>query len=120
MIEFECRVNNVEALRVPGINRYYLFCNESEIVAELPEQVYRLNIDDMIVLSVLMDKEKCIENDFCGQGYVVTSTKINNVHRIILSMGGLLIVMKVKPGSDVIDKLKVVEKYYIGIKRLTK
>ena len=120
MIEFECKVGNLEALRVPGINRYHLFCNESEIVAELPEQVYRLNIGDMIILSILTDKEKCLENDFCGQGHVVTSTKINDIHRIILSMGGLLIVIKVKPGSDVIDKLKVVEKYYIGIKRLTK
>ncbi len=120
MIEFECKVSNVEELRVPGINRYHLLCNESEIVAELPEQVYRLNVDDTIVLSILTDKGECMENDFCGKGYVVSSTKINDVHRIILSMGGLLIVIKVKLGSDVIDELKVVEKYYIGIKRLTK
>lgn len=120
MNEFECKVSNLEPLRVPGIIRYYLLCNESEIAIELPEQVYKLNIDDTIVLNILASKEKCMENDYCGQSYVVTSTRINDEHRIVLSMGGLLIIVKLKPGSDIINKLKVVEKYYIGIKRLTK
>ena len=120
MIKLECKVDNLEALRVPGINRYYLVCNDSEIIAELPEQIYRLNIGETITLSILKDKEKCLNNDFCGQGHVVTSTKIDDLHRIILSIGGLLFVIKVRPDSDIVDKLKVVEKYYIGIKRLTK
>ncbi len=120
MLEFECKVEKDEALRVPGINRYYMVCGDVEIVVELPKHIYRLNVGDIVSLNILEDRDECLKNDFCGQGHVVTSSRIDDIHRIILSIGGLLVIIKAKPGMEFIDKLRVVEKYYVGIKRLTK
>ncbi len=119
MPRYTCEVKDITPLRMPGINR--INCTENEklsIDIELPEQVYSLSKGDNVEINVVEDKKECLEYEFCGVGHVVSITKLDNQYRAIISIGGLLLVIKT-PDDSLIKDLKVVEKYYIGIKRLT-
>ncbi len=120
MAELECRIKKIEALRVPGINRASISCTSNVYgVIEMPEAIMSLKPDEIIKLIITEDKEECLKHDFCGHGIVVSTTKFENAQRIVISIGGLLLVLN-SPSKTELTKLKNVEKYYIGLKKLIK
>ncbi len=119
MVVLECIVNSKEPLRMPGVYRASLVCNNIDIVIELPEEVYSINKDEKITLVFTKDKEECLENDFCGNGYIVSTKKIGDKIRTVLSIGGLLLIMNYSEKEKPLERTDPIEKYYIGLKRLT-
>ncbi|MET1160239.1 MAG: DNA-directed RNA polymerase subunit G [Thermoprotei archaeon] len=114
MYRYECVVSNIEPLRLPSVYRVYCRCDKLDIVVEMHEEIMRINENENIVIEFLRDKNKCMENDFCGKGYVVSVTKLDNGYRMIFSIGGLLVVIK---NLDKPLEFNVMDQLYIGIMR---
>ncbi|WFO75612.1 DNA-directed RNA polymerase subunit G [Desulfurococcaceae archaeon MEX13E-LK6-19] len=120
----QCTVKNKEPLRMPGVTRNYCEDSDTEVVIELPENIFSLEKNTKTEINIGIDKEQCINDyDFCGVGYVVSKTKIETgeetISRAVISIGGLLLIVKTK-NDELLKDINVVEKYYIGIKKLSK
>ncbi len=115
-ISLECSVESEERLKMPRVRRYHANCNELNIVIELHEDVYRLQQGLGATLLITSSKDKCLEADFCGHGYVLSISNIGNKWRAILSIHGLLIVIHEPEDSKLHEELKLMEKYYIGLR----
>jgi len=112
-LEILCRVEDITPLRVPRVYRVRGVCEGDihEIEAEFHEDVVSTpNKGDRIVISVTTDKETCLNYYFCAHGYVVSNTTIGEIHRVIISLHGLLVVLKSKKSID----LKSMEHVYVG------
>ncbi len=114
-ISLECVVKSEERLKMPRVKRYYVDCNRLNIVIELHEDVYKLQQGLEATLLITSSKDKCLEADFCGHGYVLSISSISNKWRTILSMHGLLIVIHEPEESRLHEELKLMEKYYVGL-----
>ncbi len=113
MQEYECSITGVEALRLPGMYRVKTSCNSVEAEFEMNEKLLRVEGKGRARILVTTDKEKCMEHDFCGWGYVAKIDKLEGKHRIIISLHGplVLLYMEEKPRSP----FKVMNKVYVGI-----
>ncbi len=118
MVELECTVDKREALRMPGVYRLYALCEDISLGMELLEEVYNIPSGSRIVVYIGKEKDKCLEMDFCGHGYIVSSTKMDDHYRTIISIGGLLLILKHPVKHEIKDLFKLIEKYYVGIKRV--
>jgi len=120
VMKMECIVNSIEPLRLPGVNRIQANCKKAEIILEIHEEVYNLNSNDHIIIDLTKNKDECIKNyDLCCTGNVVSVNPINDISRVVLSIGGLLLIIKTKD-KKIIKNIKIMDKYYIGIKRVAK
>lgn len=120
VLTINCVLTGKEPLRMPGITRNYCKDEEFDVVIELPENIFSLEEKSKVNITVGVEKDKCIKDyDFCGVGYVVSITKLDDeekpLMRAIISIGGLLLIIKTR-NKRLLD-LKVIEKYYIGIKK---
>ncbi len=119
VLELECSIEECEPLRMPGVYRVHTICKDLSIAIELVEDVYKLPSSGKTLVYIGKDKDKCMEKEFCGQAHVVSITSLSeDTKRAVLSIGGLLVVIKGPKEHEVFNKLEVVEKYYIGIKRI--
>ncbi len=114
MYSFECKVEEIEKLRIPYVYRVHSRCKDIVIVIEMHENITSIEKGEKIIIELTKDKNKCMENYFCGKGYVVSVTEIENKYRIIISIGGFLVVLKEleKP-----LEISVLDELYIGISK---
>lgn len=97
IIEHECVVESIERLRYPRVRRIKAACGERIIEFEAHEDVFpEPRQGSKIVLSISDAKEECLKHHFCGKGYVVSSRWIGDQHRVVISIGGYLLVVKGK------------------------
>lgn len=114
LTDYECSVMDVEKLKLPKVYRAHAKCGDMDMDIEMHEDLMVLNKDDEITVSVTGDKEYCLEGEFCGKGYVVSTTQLDDTYRVVISIGGLLLVLKnlSKP-----PELGVMEEIYVRISR---
>ena len=112
-MEITCRVEDVIPLRVPRVYRVKGICegDVQEVEIELHEDITRKpGKNAELVLSITSDKETCLKYFFCAHGYVVSNTLIGEIYRVIISLYGLLVVLKSKMPID----LKSMDHVYVG------
>ncbi|MCS7128098.1 MAG: DNA-directed RNA polymerase subunit G [Sulfolobales archaeon] len=114
-ISLECTVESEERLKMPRVRRYYADCNKLNVVIELHEDVYKLKQGVEAALLITSSKDRCLEADFCGHGYLLSISNVSNKWRMILSIHGLLIVIYEPEASKLHEELKLMEKYYVGL-----
>jgi len=109
----ECMVEDVEALRVPRVYRVKASCkNGSSMEIELHEDIItQPSKGRSIVVEVTEDRGKCLEHYFCAHGYVVSNTQIGDVNRVVISLNGLLAILKTQEALG----FKPMDKVYLGI-----
>lgn len=112
MHRYVCRVEGIEPLRLPRVYRAHMMCNSLNAVIEMHEDIMEIEKGKEALVEVTNSKEKCLEHGFCGKGYVVSVTKLNGEHRVIISIGGLLAIFK-SPEKQL--ELNVMDECYIGI-----
>ncbi len=112
---YECSVEMVESLRLPGMYRVKTKCGDTSIEFEISEKIMRFNAGDKLKINVSTNRDECLENEFCGWGYVVSITKLEDKYRTVISLHGPLVIIYTenKPKSP----LKTMNKVYIGISR---
>ena len=115
MYSFDCRVSETEPLRLPKVYRIHSSCNDGvKIVVEMHEELLKIDKDTDIAIEINIERERCLEHEFCGKGHVVSITKFDKKYRLIISIGGLLVVVNEldkKPG------LEPVQEVYVGLSR---
>ncbi len=114
MFSYECIVTDIETLRLPHVYRIHSLCEEVEIIVEMHDELMEVNRNDKITIEIGIDKEKCLEHEFCGRAHVVSVTKLDKKYRVVLSIGGLLVVLKNLSRKP---RLEPVQELYIGISR---
>lgn len=115
-MRYECTVVNVEPLRIPRVYRLNTKCSEAvEITLEMHEDVLKIKEGEKLVIEVINNKESCLQHEFCGKAYVVSVSQIENRYRTILSIGGLLVVVK---NSATPLELDVMSEVYVGFSKI--
>ncbi|MCC6040640.1 MAG: DNA-directed RNA polymerase subunit G [Desulfurococcaceae archaeon] len=112
-MEIECSIKEITPLRVPRIYRVRGVCREGvdEVEVEFHEDVVkRPSPGAELVLSITSDKETCLNYYFCAHGYVLSNTPIGEINRVIVSLHGLLVVLKSKKPLD----YKSMDHVYVG------
>lgn len=112
-MEVSCRVEDITPLRVPRVYRVRGICEGDvhEVEVEFHEDVVSIpNKGDRVVINITSSKETCLNYYFCAHGYVVSNTTIEEIHRVIISLHGLLVVLKSKKPVD----LRSMEHVYVG------
>lgn len=93
----ECTINEVAPLRVPKVFRVKGNCGEIDVEAELHEEVVEIpQKGSKMLIEITTSKEKCLEHYFCAHGYVVSNVKLDDAYRVVISLHGLLVVLKSK------------------------
>lgn len=115
MVDYECRVKSIEPLRYKEMYRAISDCGGSEIVLEMHEKLMRINEGDNLAVNISTSKEKCLQHDFCGKGHVVSITKLDDVYRVIISISGILVILKQKTQPK--SPFKVLNELYIGVSK---
>lgn len=116
MLKYECEASSIEHMRLPGMYRVYTKCsNDIECVLEMHEKLMNITEKDSLAVVLTTKKEECLENDFCGRGHVVSVRKIGDVHRVIVSIAGILVVLNLKETPK--SPLKVMNEIYVGISK---
>ncbi|MEM2078981.1 MAG: DNA-directed RNA polymerase subunit G [Thermosphaera sp.] len=109
-MELKCVVEGVEDLRMPKVFRVHASCGDAKLDVEFHNEVVPKAVvaKDMLV-EITREKEKCLQHYFCGQGYVVSTGKIGEHVRTIISLHGFLIVLKTPspPGLNTMDQVFV-------------
>ena len=115
MPKYECRVNDIEQLRLPQLYRVKTSCGDVEIVFEMHEKIMMINKGEELSIVITSSKEECMKNDFCGKGHVVSITKLEDVYRVVISIAGILVVLffKQKPKQP----YSVMNEVYVGISK---
>ncbi|ADV65542.1 DNA-directed RNA polymerase subunit G [Desulfurococcus mucosus] len=113
MLRDECVVSEVQQLRTPKVYRLKTTCSDGlAIEVELHEDVIaQPRISSKVRINVSGSKEECLGNDFCAHGYVVSGTEIGGLHRVVISLGGLLVILK----SPRPLEFKPMDKVYVGL-----
>ncbi|MEL9909011.1 MAG: DNA-directed RNA polymerase subunit G [Desulfurococcus sp.] len=107
-----CTVNEIQQLRVPSTYRLKLSCNTVSMEVELHGDVVpQPRISASIDVEITRDKEKCLEKYFCANGYVVSTSRIGDTYRTVISLHGLLVVIKSPSQLD----LRPMDKIYFGL-----
>jgi DNA-directed RNA polymerase subunit G len=112
---YECSVKGIEPLRYSGMYRVNCSDSEYEVVLEMHEKLMRINEGDRLVVSITTNEEECLENDFCGRGYVVSIRKLDDRYRVVISISGILVVIKQKQQPR--SPFKVMNELYVGVRR---
>lgn len=114
MLSYKCKVVNIETLRLPHVYRINSVCDEIELVIEMHDEIIEVRKDEEIYVEIGIEKEKCLEHEFCGKAHVVSISKFDKKYRAILSIGGLLVILKSLSKKP---RLKPVQELYIGFSR---
>ena len=116
---YKCSVKGIEPLRLPDLYRVKLSCdNDVSIEVELHEKIMKIRESEEIEVYIDKNKDKCLQYDFCGRAHVVSITKFEEYYRVILSIAGPLVVIKLKEQPR--SPFKVMNELYVGIKKLAK
>jgi DNA-directed RNA polymerase subunit G len=111
-LELECRVEDITPLRIPRVYRVKGICEEMRLEIELHEDVIKKPSKNVkMIINITNSREICLNYYFCAHGYVLSNTTIGETHRAIISLHGLLVVLKSTKPID----LKSMEHVYIGI-----
>ncbi|MCY0867966.1 MAG: DNA-directed RNA polymerase subunit G [Desulfurococcus sp.] len=114
MVEYECSISEIQQLRAPKVYRLKASCGSGLLIeVELHEEVVEQpRVDDTVVeVYVGGDREACLEKYFCAQGYIVSNTMLGGTYRTVISLHGLLVVIR-SPGEL---GLKPMDKVYVGL-----
>ncbi len=109
-MELKCTVNDIVLLRVPSVFRIIGSCGDYNIEMEMHEELVKPpKKGSLMEISISTSREKCLEYYFCGHGYVISNTKLNDVYRVVISLHGLLVVVKSSNplAYNVMDRLYV-------------
>ena len=71
--------------------------------------------DEKLNIEIGIDKNKCLEHEFCGRAHVVSIVKLDKKYRVVLSIGGLLVIVKNLSRKP---RLEPVQELYVGITRI--
>ena len=111
-MKVECTVSEVTPLRVPKVFRVKNACGNLSVEIELHEEVVTIpRKGDKLVVAVLQSKEECLNYYYCAHGYVVSNTKIDSTHRVVISLHGLLVILK----SEEQLPYKTMDHVYVGL-----
>ncbi len=112
---YECSVETVGSLRLPGMYRVKTNCGDTRVEFEISEKIMGFNAGDRLRINVSTSRDECLENEFCGWGYVVSVTKLEDKYRTVISLHGPLVIIYTvnKPKSP----LKTMNKVYIGVSK---
>ncbi len=111
---YKCRIDSIESLRLPDVYRAKLSCDNVSMEVELHEKIAKLKQGTDVEVYIDKSKDKCLQHDFCGQAHVVSINKFEDYYRIVLSIAGLLAVIKLREQPRA--PFKVMTKVYVGIR----
>jgi len=100
---------------MPHVYRVHSICGDIEIIIEMHDDLLIISRGEKLSVEMGLDKEKCLQHEFCGKGHVVSVTKLGDKYRVIISIGGLLVVvknLKEKP------PLSPVQELYVALSRI--
>ncbi|WP_440060103.1 DNA-directed RNA polymerase subunit G [Thermogladius sp. 4427co] len=110
-LEYQCIVNDIERLRYPGVYRVKTTCEGTTIEIEFHEKVMpNVRENSRLLILITDSKEECLKHYFCGRGNVVSNRVVSGLNRIVISIGGYLLV--VKSGSPL--DLKPLDEVFIA------
>jgi len=112
LYSFECIVSRIEKLRIPNVYRVHSVCGDVELTIEMHKELMRINENDKLKVDIVLDKEKCLQHEFCGRGHVVSTSLIEDKYRVVISIGGLLVVLK-KLSEE--PRLEPVQELFVGL-----
>ncbi|WP_245521851.1 DNA-directed RNA polymerase subunit G [Staphylothermus hellenicus] len=115
MVSYECKVKSIEPLRYIGMYRAISDCDGVEITLEMNEKLMKISEGDNLVINISTNKEECLQHYFCGKGHVVSITKLDNIYRVVVSVAGILAVLKMKQRPR--SPFKVMNELYIGVSK---
>lgn len=115
MVSYECKVRSIEPLRYIGMYRAISDCDSVEITLEMNEKLMKISEGDDLVISISTSKKECLQHHFCGKGHVVSVTKLDNTYRVVVSIAGILVVLKMKEQPK--SPFKVMNELYIGVSK---
>lgn len=111
-VKLECTISEVAPLRVPKVFRVKGSCGEIDIEVELHEEVVEIpQKGSKMLVDITTSKEVCLEHYFCAHGYVVSNVKLDDIHRVVISLHGLLVVLKSKTALE----YNAMDHLYLGI-----
>lgn len=111
-MELECSVEDLTPLRIPRVYRVRSICGEMQLEIELHEDVVKKpSKNSKMIVNITSNRETCLNYYFCAHGYVLSNTTIGEINRAIVSLHGLLVILKSTKPID----LKSMEHVYIGV-----
>lgn len=111
-MELLCQVADIMPLRIPKVYRVKGSCSNIDIEMEFHEEIVEApKKDTILTVLVTSSREECLNHYFCAQGYVVSNTQLGDVYRVVISLHGLLVVLR---SSEMIG-LNVMDKVYVGV-----
>jgi len=115
LFTYTCSVKDLELLRMPHVYRVHSVCGDAEIVVEMHDDLMFITKSDKLNIEIGISKEKCLQHEFCGKGHVVSVAKLGDKYRVVISIGGFLVVVK-----NLTEKpeLEPVQELYIGLSRI--
>lgn len=113
MYRHECEVLEVEHLKMPKVYRLKCSCSdEVEIVFEMHEELMKVGEGARVIVDIDASREECLERDFCGRAHVVSISELDDKYRVVLSIGGLLVIVK-----NLVERpsMEPVQEVYVGL-----
>ncbi len=116
LLREECKIETIEKSLLPYIYIINAKCENFDLKMDIHEEVLIFEPNNVVEFSISTDKPKCnTSTDFCGTGNVV-SIKGNDVNKLIVSIGGFLLVL-FSNNIDFTNKFKPLMKVYIKLSR---
>jgi len=112
----ECKIETIEKSLLPYIYIINAKCENFDLKMDIHEEVLIFEPNNIIEFSISTDKPKCnTSTDFCGVGNVV-SIKSDDVNKLIISIGGFILVLSSK-SIDFTNKFKPLMKVYVKLSK---
>ncbi|MEM0325830.1 MAG: DNA-directed RNA polymerase subunit G [Desulfurococcaceae archaeon] len=111
-MKLECAINDVVPLRIPKVYRVKSVCGDLDLEIELHEDVVEIpQKGSKLIISLSTSKDECLNYYYCAHGYVISNTKLNDIHRVVISLHGFLVVLKSKNPLE----YKALDHLYLGL-----
>ncbi len=117
ILEEECKIEKIEKSLLPYIYILHATCKKCDFVMDVHEDILIFKDKDIVEFYIDSNKPTCnTKTDLCGTGYVVTIKKDGVVSKLIISIGGFMLIVSSKE-IDFIQKFKPLMKTYIKLSK---
>lgn len=111
-MKLECNVSDIVPLKVPKVYRVKGVCDDVELEIEFHEDAIEgPRKGSRMVVELMTVKEECLKHYFCVHGYVVSNTQLGDIHRVVISLHGFLVVIKSRQAIN----LGTADHVYFGV-----
>lgn len=116
VLEFKGIVKSIKKGEVAHIEVITIASDDEsyEIFLDVHEKLRVFNKGDKVVFAIHGSRPRFNPDDFVGKGTVFKLSKENGHHKLLISIGGLLLMLKSK---EKINKIKVGDEVYVKISK---